>query len=375
MHEAGNDEHAASFTATSQMGWEDPIDGMSSPSRRRSGRDGQRAGALPRDHVAAAQRGRLVAAITSVAYRKGAGTLTVGAVVGAAGISRRTFYELFDDLDDCLMEAFDQGLERARARAAEAYDSADGWADRVRAGLTALLRFFDEEPHVARLLLVDSASSGPSAQAQRTDILQQLARVVDSGRAGASHQPPPLTAEGVVGGATSVVAGRLCKRDRDRLIELVNPLMSMIALPYLGPAAAKAQLAQPVPSDAVVSHQPARHPLDGLPIRITYRTLAVLAAVSAEPGLSNFAVSERAGINDQGQASRILTRLARHGLVENTGGGQSLGLANAWRLTERGGEIVTAIRTSLDDGRENASRGWAAGPEGDPAEPLTAAGG
>ena len=101
--------------------------------------------------------------------------------------------------------------------------------------------------------------------------------------------------------------------------------MSMIVLPYLGPGGAKAQLSQPVPSHAGVSHQPARHPLDDLPIRVTYRTLAVLAAVSAEPGLSNFAVSERAGINDQGQASRILTRLARHGLVENTGGGQSLG--------------------------------------------------
>jgi DNA-binding IclR family transcriptional regulator len=115
--------------------------------------------------------------------------------------------------------------------------------------------------------------------------------------------------------------------------------------------------------------------LDDLPIRVTYRTLAVLAAVSAEPGLSNFAVSERAGINDQGQASRILTRLARHGLVENTGGGQSLGLANAWRLTDRGGQIMAAIRTSLDDGREDAVRGWGALAERDPAEPLTAAGG
>jgi AcrR family transcriptional regulator/DNA-binding MarR family transcriptional regulator len=342
---------------------------------RRSGGDGERDGALPRDQVAAAQRGRLVAAITSVAYKKGAGTLTVGAVVGAAGISRRTFYELFDDLDDCLMEAFAHGLERARATAAAAYEGAEGWSDQIRASLTALLGLFDEEPQVARLLLVDSASSGPAGQAQRTDILEQLARVVDRGRAGAPRQPPPLTAEGVVGGAVSVVTARLFKRDADPLVELVNPLMSMIVLPYLGPAGAKAQLSQPVPNRAHVSSQPTRHPLDDLPIRITYRTLAVLAAVSAEPGLSNFAISERAGINDQGQASRILARLARHGLVENTGGGQSLGLANAWRLTERGAEIVAAIRTSLDDGREDATRGWVAGPERDPAEPLTAAGG
>jgi AcrR family transcriptional regulator len=331
--------------------------------------------ALARNQVAAAQRGRLVASITSVAYKKAAGTLTVGAVVGAAGISRRTFYELFDDLDDCLMEAFDQGLARARARAADAVDSADRWADRVRAGLTELLRFFDEEPHVARLLLVDSASSGPAGQAQRTETLAQLARVVDEGRAVASRQPPPLTAEGVVGGVASVLAARLFKRDPDPLRELVNPLMSMIVLPYLGPAEAKAQLSQPVPDHGVVSRQHARHPLDDLPIRITYRTLAVLAAVSAEPGLSNFAISERVGINDQGQASRILARLARHGLAENTGGGQILGLANAWRLTERGEEIVAAIRASLNDGREDATRGWAVATKGDRAAPLTAAAG
>ncbi len=346
---------------------------MSGRDRRRGGEDGLRGRALPRDQVAAAQRGRLVAAITSVAYKKGAGTLTVGAVVGAAGISRRTFYELFDDLDDCLMEAFDQGLERARARAASAYAGRQGWADRIRGGLTELLRFFDEEPQVARLLLVDSASSGARGHARRTDVLEQLAGVVDEGRADASQQPPALTAEGVVGGATSVVAARLLKRDPEPLVALVNPLMSMMVLPYLGPAEAKAQLARPAPNGVAVSRQPAHHPLDGLPIRVTYRTLAVLAAVSAEPGLSNFAISERAGINDQGQASRILTRLARHGLVRNTGGGQSLGLANAWRLTDRGEEIVAAIRTSLGDGREDATRGWRAGAQHDHAAPLTTA--
>ena len=36
---------------------------------------------------------------------------------------------------------------------------------------------------------------------------------------------------------------------------------------------------------------------------------------------------------------------------------------------------MAAIRTSLDDGREDAVRGWGALAERDPAEPLTATGG
>ncbi len=82
----------------------------------------------------------------------------------------------------------------------------------------------------------------------------------------------------------------------------------------------------------------------GLDVRLTYRTLAVLGIIASEPGLSNRHIAGRAGIVDQGQISRLLTRLCDRGLLENTGAGQPFGAANAWRLTPKGERVERAIR-------------------------------
>ena len=79
-------------------------------------------------------------------------------------------------------------------------------------------------------------------------------------------------------------------------------------------------------------------------MRLTHRTVRVLATIAAQPGLSNRQISQRAGITDQGQISRLLSRLARLQLIENTGQGQRKGSANAWRLTRHGETVERTIR-------------------------------
>ena len=87
-----------------------------------------------------------------------------------------------------------------------------------------------------------------------------------------------------------------------------------------------------------------KDPLDGLNMRLTHRTVRVLMAIAERSGASNREIAERSGIVDQGQISKLLTRLARLGLVENTGDGQEKGASNAWRLTARGAQVVRATR-------------------------------
>jgi chromosome segregation and condensation protein ScpB len=87
----------------------------------------------------------------------------------------------------------------------------------------------------------------------------------------------------------------------------------------------------------------ATYPLDGLNTRLTYRTMRVMAAVAAQSGLSNFEVSQRAGISDQGQISKLLARLAGLGLLENMGAGQPRGAPNAWQLTPKGRQLEWAF--------------------------------
>jgi chromosome segregation and condensation protein ScpB len=83
-------------------------------------------------------------------------------------------------------------------------------------------------------------------------------------------------------------------------------------------------------------------------IRSTYRTARVLSAIAANPGASNRAVAAAAGIVDEGQASKLLKRLAARELIENMAQDRGPGEANAWRLTARGVEVERTLRAKRE---------------------------
>ena len=213
-----------------------------------------------------------------------------------------------------------------------------------------LLMFMDEEPGLAKLCVVEALGAGARVLESRAKVLDELAEVVDRGRSlsNAAHEPPEVTAEGVVGAIFAVLHTRLLEGGKEPLSNLLAPLMSMIVLPYLGARAASKELARPAPEPRKAARPPARpgsrDPLEGLDMRLTYRTVRVLVVIGAHSGASNREIAEDSGIADQGQISKLLTRLQRLDLVENRGGGQLKGAANAWHLTERGTEVERAAR-------------------------------
>ncbi|HXP99880.1 MAG TPA: MarR family winged helix-turn-helix transcriptional regulator, partial [Solirubrobacteraceae bacterium] len=239
--------------------------------------------------------------------------------------------------------AFDQAIGRLTQLLSAAHLEEGRWHTRVRRALVVLLEQFDAEPDLVRLCVVESLRAGPRVQERRRQVLDALAAIVDEGRreSRAGSEPPPLTAQGVVGGALSVIHARL---PEGALVELTGPLMALIVHPYLGAAAARAELKRPVPSPAHDNApRPGGDPFKGLPIRFTYRTARVLATIAEEPGASNRHIADNSGVADEGQMSRLLGRLRDSGLIENRGQGQAKGEPNAWMLTDRGQAIHTAI--------------------------------
>ena len=191
----------------------------------------------------------------------------------------------------------------------------------------------------------------------REEILARVARTIDEGRRVGvrSAQIPPLSAEGLAGAVSAIVYKRLLKGGADPLGGLLNGLMSMIVLPYLGPAAARREGARPVPLAPSVSappvisaHGAGGDPLRDVPMRLTYRTARVLQATAAHPGGSNRLIGEHADIHDQGQISKLLGRLKGLGLLQNVGAGQAKGEPNAWRLTEVGVRVTRQLALSID---------------------------
>ena len=314
--------------------------------RRRSGSSG-----LSRGRVTEIQRSRMLAAALAAVEEVGYGRMTVAQVISRAKVSRKTFYDVFADREDCFLAALEQAVAQAGRLVEEAYDGETVWRESVRAGLAELLVFFDEEPALARLCLVEALGAGPRVLERRAEVLEGLAKVVDRGRHATSavREPPEVVAEGVVGAVFAVLHTRALEDDGpDRFSSLLGSLMNIVVLPYLGSRAASKELSRPGPErrrdGGSHARTQSRDPMAGLSMRLTYRTVRVLVVIAEHPGASNREIAERSGVTDQGQISKLLARLARLELVENTGDGQEKGGSNAWNLTPRGARVERATR-------------------------------
>jgi AcrR family transcriptional regulator len=307
---------------------------------------------LGRERVVEIQRARILGAMVEECAERGTGNVTVAHVVERAGVSRRTFYELFTDREDCFIRAFDDAVARACRYVLDSYDPSARWAVRCRMALTGLLSFLTYERGAGQLLIVGSLGAGPRALARRQRVLAQIITLIDQGRSEsiASLEVPPLTAEGIAGGVLSVLHSRLVDEEAGPLLALTGPLTGMIVMPYLGPAAARKELARPIPESPVGAHRADGNPLGQLEMRLTYRTVRVLMAIAEHPGSSNRTVAAAAEVTDQGQMSKLLARLQGLGLIANTGGGASRGEPNAWTLTDKGWHVQSAIAEQASGG-------------------------
>jgi AcrR family transcriptional regulator len=312
---------------------------------------------LPRTRVGEIQRSRLLAGAVTTIDELGYPRATVGRITARARLSRRTFYQMFANRDECFAAALEEVAARVSGELAVAGLEGLSWRERVRMGVWTILAFLDREPVLARVCVVQALRAGPLVLERREAVLARLAAAVDQGRSESARGDglTSLTAEGVVGAAFAILYSRLSRRDGEPLTGLLGELMAMVVLPYLGPAVGRrerSRLAPALPRVASMTRtaepRSARDPLADVNLRLTYRTARVLEGIAELSGRgsdpSNREVATFAGVTDPGQISKLLRRLERLGLLLNTGAGHAKGEPNAWTLTPKGEQVTQSIR-------------------------------
>jgi AcrR family transcriptional regulator len=306
---------------------------------------------LGRGGLGQIQRARLIAAAGQLACELGAGNVTVSEIVERAGVSRRTFYEVSSDSGDCVLAALQNAFEHAQARVLSAWHAEGAWRDRLRGAVIELLSLFDEEPVLARLLVVESLGMGPAVLQWRSGVLDGLVDALEQGRveARAAASPTRISAEGAIGGALAVLHTRISRPGSGRLTALTGELMAMLVLPYAGFTGARREVERSAPEPSAGRHESDSRmelrsdPFKDAGMRLTYRTMKVLGAIGEHPGCSNRGVAVLAEIGDQGQTSKLLARLERIGMIANDTLDRTRGLPNAWTLTAVGRQVIDTI--------------------------------
>jgi AcrR family transcriptional regulator len=179
---------------------------------------------------------RLLDAAGLVFAEMGWADATVEAIVTRAGMSRRTFYEHFDDLKDCL-QTFHQRATRQAFKAVEiAVGNAESTkpGEQLRTGVTGFLDGIRMFPHVARVIFRVVRSAGPEFEAAHEQMMSRFGKLVYDGveaahAAGHTELPPDeLRVFALVSAMEAVAMRYVLRGEESQAIEAAPVLINMV---------------------------------------------------------------------------------------------------------------------------------------------------
>jgi AcrR family transcriptional regulator len=194
---------------------------------------------LSPETVAGIQRERLIDAFVQIVSERGYAHTTISRVTEGAGVTKKTFYAHFTDLDECFLAAYQRGMDILLGRMTEAYESAPSWPDGIHAALRTLLAALAREPRFARASLVEVNAAGPQVRQARIDNLARFRAFFTD----PSLPPVPVAVvDAVVGGVYSAIQVQMETGETEELPALLPPLTYFALLPLIGREAASPYL-------------------------------------------------------------------------------------------------------------------------------------
>lgn len=180
------------------------------------------------------QLARLLDAAGHVFAEVGWADATVEAIVSRAGMSRRTFYEHFTDLRECL-RVFHEKATRRAFRAVEMVVSAEAEPnEQLRLGVTGFLGGIAAFPHVARVLFRVVRAAGPEFETVHEQMLNRFAKLFFDGLAaahasGRTELPPDELRVFALVSAMEAVAMRFVLRgEESKALDAAPALIDMV---------------------------------------------------------------------------------------------------------------------------------------------------
>lgn len=202
---------------------------------------------LSREQVQAAQAGRIILATAEVISERGYAATTVIDIAKRAGVSRKTFYELFADKEEAFLAAY-TGVSLLVEHTAAALDAQPAAGSDPRelalAGTTALLGTLAEHAALTRMFFLEALGAGPRIQLRRDAAIEQftvrLTPVLAELRAAERPDLEPIDhalARAMIGASVEAIVRHLVHHPPETLGDLA-PELAHLFLRILVPAPA-----------------------------------------------------------------------------------------------------------------------------------------
>lgn len=182
----------------------------------------------PTASTRADQRSRLLTAIVEIVARHGYPDAKVADIVRSAGVSRATFYELFENKEACLLAAQAELTNRIGHQLEDAVARGDA-GRAAQTAITALVELADREPNAFDFLTHEAMLGGHAAQLEHDRLVARVAQAIERSWDGGSvtvrmlDMSPRLLVEGAIR-----LLGMRVRRDGDAPQGLLAELLAWV---------------------------------------------------------------------------------------------------------------------------------------------------
>jgi len=189
-----------------------------------------------REELRASQRGRLICAVADAVAAKGYADTSVADIIGIAGVSRRTFYEHFDDKEACFLASYDTGARAIFTAMVDAAEGIDRWPDILDAVLSTWLEFLQADLAFTRAYMIEFWAAGAAARERWKQRRDRTAGLLTTLHEQARAEDPDVVAvsdtvvAAVVGGINRVVISHVLSASRAPLTSLKPDLVRFVTM-------------------------------------------------------------------------------------------------------------------------------------------------
>jgi AcrR family transcriptional regulator len=189
-----------------------------------------------------ASRARLIEGLSAAITEKGYAATTIADIVRLARVSKRTFYEHFEDKEACFLASYLAASDETLQAIAAAADPTLPWEQQIHAATRAYLRALESKPSLTRTYLLEIHAAGPRALSLRREVHQRFADLLRGlVQAGRKEHPElrslsPAMATAIVGGINELVLVAVEKGRAGKLRELAGTATELVRAVLVAPA-------------------------------------------------------------------------------------------------------------------------------------------